>query len=98
VSEGINKMIDLDTVPKTAPEVIGRNLDHEAVLVLTDQAQIKVVNEVGAYIWFLVDGSRSIRAIASAVCQTYAIDQDQSETDTLEFIADLVNRGMLTVA
>jgi hypothetical protein len=90
-------MISLETIPKTAPEVIGRNLNHEAVLVLTNKAQIKVVNEVGAFIWSLVNGSRTIREIVSNVSQEYEVEQGQAETDTLEFIADLVDRGILLI-
>jgi glycerol-3-phosphate O-acyltransferase len=90
-------MIYLDAVPKTAPDVIGRNLDNEAILVLTNKAEIKVINEVGAFIWLLVDGSRSIREIASNVSQEYDVDQAQSEADTVEFVADLVQRGILLI-
>jgi hypothetical protein len=90
-------MIYLDSVPKNTPDVIGRNLDQEAVLVLTTKAQIKVVNEVGAFIWSQVDGSRTIREIASRVSQEYDVDQEQSEADTLEFIVELANRGIVLI-
>jgi hypothetical protein len=41
--------------------VRGRRLEHEAVVVLPDKGEVKVLNEVGAQIWALADGTRSVR-------------------------------------
>jgi hypothetical protein len=88
-------MFDLDTYLVPAPNVVGRMIDAEAVLVLPDKGQVKVVNEVGARIWALTDGSRSIREIASVICSEFEVDLDTAEADTLEFIKNLVQRGIL---
>jgi hypothetical protein len=91
----IRNMVGLDNVPVVSANVIGRNLNDEAVLVDTTNAQIKVVNQVGAYIWSLVDGIRSVREIAHQVYLVYEIDEAQSEEDTLDFFANLSQRGLV---
>ncbi len=91
-------MSSLDVVPLISSNVVGRALDREAVLVDTGKAQVKVVNEVGAYIWSLVDGARSAREIAYQVSLEYEIDEDQAGKDTLEFIAELAQRGLVVVS
>jgi hypothetical protein len=88
-------MPDLDLIPVILANVIGRNLNDEAVLVDTTHAQVKVVNEVGAYIWSQIDGARSVREIADQVCKVYEIDQAQAEKDTLEFLVNLAQRGLV---
>ncbi len=89
-------MVQIDAIPKTAQDVIGRNLETETVLVLTNQAQVKVLNEVGAYIWSLIDGQKTIREIAACVSQAYAVSAQQSEADTLEFVTELEQKGAIT--
>ena len=42
--------IHLDSIPVMLPTVVGRVVDEEAVLVLPEQGQVKVLNQVGARI------------------------------------------------
>ena len=48
--------IDQSTIPQPNPEAIGRIVDREAVIVLPQKGKVKVLNEVGAAIWDLIDG------------------------------------------
>ncbi len=91
-------MIDLDDYPVQAPNVVGRVLENEAVLVLPARGQVKVLNEVGARIWKLADGTRSVRAIAAQICAEYQVEAGQAERDTVQFVADLVSCGVITLA
>lgn len=90
-------MITLDTRIAAAPGVIGRIVDQEAVLVLTNQAQIKVTNQTGAFIWSKVDGRLTVRQIAARLSQEFEVSTVQAEQDTLEFIQNLIDRGILVV-
>ncbi len=90
-------MITLDTRIAAAPGVIGRIVDQEAVLVLTNQAQIKVTNQTGAFIWSKVDGRLTVRQIAARLSQEFEVSTVQAEQDTLEFIQNLIDRGVLVV-
>ena len=87
-----------DTCPILNPNVRGRTIDNEAVLVLPDQGLVQVLNQVGASIWALVDGKRTVRDIAAALCAEYEVDQDQAEADTLAFVAELEAKGILSLS
>lgn len=91
-------MLTLDSFPQPAPGVVGRLVDDEAVLVLPERGQVKVVNQVGARIWELLDGRRSVREIAAQICAEYQVDLSQAEADTLEFLAALEARGAVQSA
>ncbi|MCI0521419.1 MAG: PqqD family protein [Chloroflexi bacterium] len=94
----------LDSIPAPAPGVVGRvipgegSAPMEAVLVLPARGQVKVLNELGAKIWSLLDGRRSVREIAAALCAEYAVGREQAEQDTLEFLNHLAGRGAVAAA
>ncbi len=94
----------LDMYPIPASDVIGSIVKgrgaqpSEAVLVLPGKGQVKVLNEVGARIWSLADGTRTARDIAAQITQEYQVDQATAEADTLEFLSDLLEREIVTLA
>lgn len=88
-------MVNLDVVPAPNPKVIGRIVNNEAVLVLPDIGKVKVLNEVGARIWSLVDGTLSLRQIAALICTEYQVSQAEAEADTQAFLDDLAGRGVV---
>jgi hypothetical protein len=92
-----NLTLDVYLVPVAG--VMGRIVENnEAVLVLPDKGEIKVLNEVGARIWSLADGSRTVRTIAASICDEFAVDLTTAEADTLAFASDLIERGILCLA
>jgi len=89
-------MLSIQSIPAPNPSVVGRMVDGEAVLVLPDQGQVKVLNPVGARIWSLADGSRSIAQIAQVICGEYEVDPQQAQADALEFFTNLENKGVVS--
>jgi len=91
-------MIPMNSYAVPNPAVAGRLVEGEAVLVLVEQGQVKVLNEVGARIWALADGARTLRQIAAALCDEYDVNQAQAEADTLGFVAQLAELGIISLA
>ncbi len=89
--------LSLNSYPAPSEQARSRLLEHEAVVVLPGQGEVKVLNEVGARIWGLIDGAHSVRDIASVVCAEYAVTPAEAEADTLSFLADLEQKGMITI-
>ena len=89
--------IDLNTIPKPNHDVISRMVDNEAVLVLPKQGQVKVLNEVGAAIWDLINGERNVKQISLDICDQFEVEPHIAEADTLKFIAELVKREIISV-
>ncbi len=96
--------LTLESIPNLIPGVTGRVLEpgaagqREAVLVLPEQSQVKVLNEVGARIWTLIDGSRTLGEIARVICREYAVEEAQAREDVLAFAAVLQARGVISLA
>lgn len=94
----MNSRLTLESVPAHSPDVVAQVVRGEAILVLAEQNKVKVLNELGTRIWEMVDGQQSIRQIAARLCQEYEVDLSQAEQDTLEFLAELDERGLLQVS
>jgi hypothetical protein len=88
----------LESCPAPAPGIVGQIVQDEAVIVLPDSGEVKVLNEVGATIWTLADGSRSVREIAAQVYEQYDVDLSRAEADVLAFVAELLQRRVLILA
>jgi coenzyme PQQ biosynthesis protein PqqD len=77
------------------PHITGRMVDHELVLVLPEQGKVKVLNEVGARIWDLLDGNRSLQEISQTIQQEYDAPAAEVQADVLDFVSALHQKGML---
>lgn len=91
-------MLTLESYPIPAPGVVGRVVEDEAVLVLPERGEVKVLNEIGARIWKLANGQRSVSEIAALICDEYEVDLEVAASDTLEFLVDLESRSVITVS
>jgi Coenzyme PQQ synthesis protein D (PqqD) len=81
-------------------EFVTRTITGEVVVVpirgqIGDLDAICQFNEVGAFIWNLLDGKSSVRDIAQAVCKEFVVAQEDSERDTVEFVCALENAGII---
>lgn len=89
--------LTLNSYPAPAEHVRGRCLEQEAVVVLPERGEVKVLNEVGAQIWQLADGTRSVREIVAALCAEFEVPLAVVEADTLKFLAELQQKGLITL-
>jgi hypothetical protein len=91
----------LDQVPTKKSGIVSRILENEspqkteAILVIPDKGEVKVVNEVGACIWELIDGVHSVRDIISIICSQYDIEEDKAINDINNFLGELEDRGII---
>lgn len=97
-------MIALDAYPIPEKDVVGRVVNSEtpgqteAVLVLPSKGKVKVLNEVGSRIWSLSDGTRTISEIVATICDEYDVNIDEAQVDTIDFLTDLLERGVITLS
>ncbi len=91
-------MIELDAVPSHVPEVVGRILEAEAVLVYPQQGKVKVLNEAGALLWGAMDGAHTVGELAAALAAQFEVDAATAEADVREFLEALLARGLITLA
>jgi hypothetical protein len=59
---------------------------------------IYTLNEVGSFVWRLIDGRRSARAIAEAVSAEYDVDPGRAARDVDDLLATLEASGLVEAA
>ena len=96
----INKPSNQDILlarPTPVAGVVWQVVEGEALLVIPGRGQVKVLNEVGSRIWSLADGSLTVGEIVEVICREYDVEYQQARADVLEFVNQLVERGILTL-
>jgi hypothetical protein len=89
--------INFYSIPVRNPDIVGRMADEEAVLVMPQKGQVKVLNEVGAEVWALIDGNRNVRNIVDHICSQFDVDNENAEVDILDFIIELHDREIVFI-
>lgn len=75
-------------------EVVCRTIADETILVpisgnLANMERIFTLNEVGASIWRLMDGKKSVQEILREIIGEFDVTEDQLGSDMAEFIEKL---------
>ncbi len=91
-----NKVTE-NTVVKKTPSTAFRIIDGEAVVVQSEEGLVKVLNEVGSFIWKAIDDEKSIQEIAHLLTLEFQVSKNKALVDTKEFIEELVEKGMVEI-
>lgn len=97
-------MVHLDGRPCHHPDVVDQVVmdqalnEEQAILVLPGLGQAKVLNAVGARIWQLADGNRTVGQIAEVISVEFQVGLEEAQGDTQAFIRQLVERQVLVLA
>jgi hypothetical protein len=91
-------MLTNESILRRRPDVRYRIVEDEAVIVKQEAGELVVVNETGASILELADGSRSVGEIVDAIVARYDVERETLEGDLLRFLADLDEAGVIETA
>lgn len=80
-----------------AADIVGQNIDNETILVLTQQGQVKVINEIGGLIWELSKNATTFADILRVIVAEYNIDSQTARQDAKKFIQELAEIGALRI-
>ena len=77
-----------------SPDIVARNIVGEVILVpvtrtVGDVESIYTLNEVGARIWELIDGKRSVADILDLIVGEYDVSEEDAEEDLLVILQQL---------
>jgi hypothetical protein len=96
-------VVETTAIPRKNPASSSRTIDGQAVIALSDQAQIMILNEVGTRVWNLIDGRRTFEAIVALVTGQIVDSNEYDDVpsdlsaDIEEFLEDIATKGMITM-
>ena len=82
-------------IPKKKPELIWRSLDDGTVIIDPDEGDVKVLNQVGAKAWELVDGVSSVDQIALEITREFDVSFIDAQQDLQEYLSEMTDQGLI---
>jgi len=80
------------------PDVRYRIIDGEAVVIRQDDAEVVVLNGVGARVLELVHAAKPVSALLEVLCAEYQVSQKELERDIFGFLEELLAAGVIEAA
>ena len=72
-----------------------RDLGGETIFLSPDGSQVHAVNELGSFIWSLLDGQSTLAEVRDRICAEYDVSPQQCEDDVLEFVTELLRKNLI---
>ncbi len=93
----------LNKIYNKNPDVVYRIIAGEAILIpISQETQIAgrlfSLNEVGGFIWELIDGQRNLSEILNAILEEHKVVEETARADLLSLIAELEKLGAISRA
>lgn len=93
-------MNDLEKCFDKHPNIVSRRIADEVILVpikqnVGDLENVYILNEVGSFIWDLIDGRNQLQEIKKKIVKEFDVNEREAEDDLITFIEQLVEiRGV----
>jgi hypothetical protein len=87
--------LDLETKLKIPPQVMSRLVGDETVILDLASGAYFGLDGVGKRIWESISEGKSLAEATSIIVAEYEVDESQAEVDVMQFVSDLVERGLL---
>lgn len=96
-------MQSLETIFQKNSSIVSRRIADEVILVpirrkLGEIESLYTLNEVGARIWELLDGKRSLKALRDALLEEFEVSEQEAEEDLTTLIEQLQQIGAIQAA
>jgi len=90
----------LNTIYKKDPNIVSRLIAEEVILVpirnnVADMDFIFTLNETAAYVWNMIDGTRSMSDIIDLVTKEFDVDPSLVLSDLQELVQSLIDVNVL---
>jgi coenzyme PQQ biosynthesis protein PqqD len=77
--------------------ILAQEAHGQTVLLRLEDGGYYALDEVGAAIWELCDGQRSVDEIVALLCEDFDAPEEVVRTDVLEFVDDLRRERLLVL-
>jgi hypothetical protein len=92
--------MEMNSIFRRNEKVVSRKIVDELILVpirssVADMESLYTLNEVGARVYELIDGERTVQDICTAIVEEFEVSNGQAETDVREFLEQLLSIGSI---
>ena len=87
----------LDERPRQNTDTAARRIDGLFYVVDPSTHELHSFNEVGSFIWELLDGTKTVATIVDAVVSSYEVDRLRAERGVTVFLDQLQAKNLVEV-
>lgn len=91
------QLISLDTVVVAGSELVTANLDGEVVILGFQSGSYFGLDQVGAFVWDLLQKPQTVAALRDRILQEYEIDKERCEQDLLNLLGQLLDQQLIEI-
>ena len=88
--------ITLESRIKRQDNTPWKEIDREGIILKLNDGDYFAINEVGLFIWKLLNGTKSLEQIAHRISLYYHINESMALSDLLKFIKILYKKELIT--
>jgi hypothetical protein len=92
------KTYDPDAVPVKAGRIPSQDVDGEVFAITPDDGVLHNFDELGSFVWKLIDGKRSLGDIEGRVLAEYDVEPTRLRDDLTAFFKMLAEKGLVEYA
>lgn len=90
-------MVDLNSLVRQGGDLICANLDGELVMMSIEKGNYYGLEGIGRRIWQLIEMPTKVSALCGALQEEFDVEKSDCEADTLEFLNELAEQGLIEV-
>jgi len=80
---------------KKSKNIAARVIDGNAYIILPEESKLFQLNDVGTFIWNMLDKSHSIEEIVDAVLDEFEVERTEAEKDVFKFLGKLFDKKLI---
>lgn len=89
--------LGVHSIVAASPDQVSSDLAGETVLLSMTDAKYYGFAGVGSRIWELIQQPVAVSAVCSVITEEYDVSREMCEADVLQFLRDLLAKGLLEV-
>lgn len=89
--------LEINSRPVKIKEIVYASMQPDIVFLNLDNGYYYSTNEIGAAIWELCDGKKTIENIVSDICNNYDTPSAEVKFDVEQLINDMLKEGLLKI-
>jgi len=90
--------ISMEARVSQSSRIAARVVDGKAVVVIIDTQALHTLNEVGTFVWELLEeSSRSVSELVDSVEASFEVERTRAQADLLSFLGQMSELGALEV-
>jgi len=87
----------IDAIAVVSSELVSANLDGEVVILGFKSGSYYSLDQVGTFVWDLIQTPHKVSAIRDSILNEYNIDLQRCEDDLLDLLNDLADHGLIEI-